>query len=91
MPRRLSRIPLFALAAALPLVCGGNAAAESECSDAISAYNNAMQEAAYRSRRYGNCVGQSRATDDCYSEFRAVKNAHDDFENAVNKHRSECN
>jgi hypothetical protein len=82
----------IALATMLGLCLMGKASAiPSECQEAISQYNSALEDISATLRRYASCVSDSRGHDDCSSQFRRLKSAQSDFEDAVSKYGSECN
>jgi hypothetical protein len=70
---------------------GATLASPSECQEAISQFNSALDDISSTLKRYATCVSNSQGHDDCSSEFRRLKSAQSDLEDAVSKYGSECN
>lgn len=64
--------------------------AQSQCEAARERYNSALDDIAYKLKRYTSCLSGSGGSDDCSTEFRRLKYAQDEFESAVSDVSSYC-
>ena len=87
MRSRFEAAAIFALAVLLAQAAN---AGPTECKDAISHYNAAVNEVSTTLRVYATCITGSRGRNDCSSEFGLLRSAQDDFELAVENVHKEC-
>ncbi|MGA3156011.1 MAG: hypothetical protein ABSE43_00405 [Steroidobacteraceae bacterium] len=66
------------------------ASESSDCTDAVSNYDLAVDDIAQALKRYSTCLNNSRGHDDCDSEFDALRRAQNNFETAVGAMKSSC-
>ena len=91
MPKPGKKLNRVAVGAIIALCVAGPARADAEsCSNAATAYRDALSTVDSTLRRYTRCFSNADTDDDCSTEFRRLRRAHDALEEAIRHHRYEC-